>query len=119
VELEIDGVHRTYTVHTHADVSYVDGPDGSVTLAEVPRFADPDAAATAGSLLAAMPGTVVRVLVDAGEAVAAGQPLVVLEAMKMEHTVAASIDGVVAELCVGQGDQVDTGQVLAVVEEVA
>ncbi|MGK3203441.1 acetyl/propionyl/methylcrotonyl-CoA carboxylase subunit alpha [Amycolatopsis sp. MEPSY49] len=116
VELEIDGVHRTYRVHTEAGTSYVDGPDGSAALAEVPRFADPDAAAAAGSLLAAMPGAVVRVLVEAGDSVVAGQALVVLEAMKMEHTVTAPIDGSVAELRVRHGDQVDTGQVLAVVE---
>ncbi|GAB3146933.1 biotin carboxylase N-terminal domain-containing protein [Amycolatopsis stemonae] len=119
VELEIDGIARIYTVHTRDGVSYVDGPDGSVTLAEIPRFADPDAAKAAGSLLAAMPGAVVRVLAEAGSAVTAGQPLVVLEAMKMEHTVTAPIDGVLAELRVAQGDQVDTGQVLAVVEEPA
>jgi biotin carboxyl carrier protein len=97
----------------------VDGPDGSVALAEVPRFADPNAFAAAGSLLAPMPGGVVRVLAEAGAEVSAGQPLVVLEAMKMEHTVAAPVDGVVSEIHVAQGDQVDTGQVLAVVEEVA
>ncbi|WP_020658313.1 acetyl/propionyl/methylcrotonyl-CoA carboxylase subunit alpha [Amycolatopsis benzoatilytica] len=116
VELEIDGVHRAYRVHPRAGTSYVDGPDGSAALAEVPRFPDPDAATAAGSLLAAMPGAVVRVLVAAGESVVAGQALVVLEAMKMEHTVTAPIDGSVAELRVRQGDQVDSGQVLAVVE---
>ncbi|WP_326949140.1 ATP-grasp domain-containing protein [Amycolatopsis sp. NBC_01307] len=115
VELEIDGVHRTYAVHPRAGVSYVDSPDGSAALAEVPRFADPDAATAAGSLLATMPGAVVRVLAGEGDAVTAGQPLVVLEAMKMEHTVAAPADGVLSDLRVGQGDQVDTGQVLAVV----
>ncbi|MEV6641469.1 biotin carboxylase N-terminal domain-containing protein [Amycolatopsis sp. NPDC051371] len=115
VELEIDGVHRAYRVHTRAGSSYVDGPDGSAALTEVPRFADPDAAAAAGSLLAAMPGAVVRVLVDAGDSVVAGQALVVLEAMKMEHTVLAPIDGSVAELRVREGDQVDAGHVLAVV----
>ncbi|MGQ0576562.1 MAG: ATP-binding protein [Pseudonocardia sp.] len=115
VELEIDGVRRTYTVHTVDAVSYVDG-EGSVALAEVPRFADPDAHAQAGSLLAPMPGAVVRVLADPGETVAAGRALLVLEAMKMEHTVVAPVDGVLAELRVGPGDQVQTGQVLAVVE---
>jgi propionyl-CoA carboxylase alpha chain len=115
VELEIDGVHRTYSVQTRAAVSYVDGSEGSAALAEVPRFADPDAATAAGSLLAAMPGAVVRVLAGEGDPVTAGQPLVVLEAMKMEHTVAAPADGVLSDLRVRQGDQVDTGQVLAVV----
>jgi acetyl/propionyl-CoA carboxylase alpha subunit len=117
VELEIDGVRRTYAVHRTAGWSFVDGPDGSAALAEVPRFADPNAVAHAGSLLAPMPGSVVRVLAEAGAAVTAGQALVVLEAMKMEHTVTAPVDGTVAEMNVGPGDQVDTGQVLAVVEE--
>ncbi|WP_425568975.1 biotin/lipoyl-containing protein [Pseudonocardia xishanensis] len=57
----------------------------------------------------------VRVLAAEGDPVTAGQPLVVLEAMKMEHTVAAPVDGTVAELRVAQGDQVETGQVLVVV----
>ncbi|GEL22439.1 acetyl/propionyl-CoA carboxylase subuit alpha [Pseudonocardia sulfidoxydans NBRC 16205] len=117
VVLEVDGVRRRYTVTRADGVSYVDGPDGSVALVEVPRFADPNAAAAAGSLLAPMPGGVVRVLAEAGASVTAGQPLVVLEAMKMEHTVAAPVDGIVSEIHVAQGDQVDTGQVLAVVDE--
>ncbi|GAA4545369.1 hypothetical protein GCM10023175_25020 [Pseudonocardia xishanensis] len=62
-----------------------------------------------------MLGGVVRVLAAEGDPVTAGQPLVVLEAMKMEHTVAAPVDGTVAELRVAQGDQVETGQVLVVV----
>jgi propionyl-CoA carboxylase alpha chain len=121
VTLEIDGVRRGYRVHRVAAGgeawAFVDGPDGSAALREVPRFADPNAAAQAGSLLAPMPGTVVRVLAEPGAAVEAGRPLVVLEAMKMEHTVAAPVDGVVTQITVGQGDQVDTGQVLAVVDE--
>jgi acetyl/propionyl-CoA carboxylase alpha subunit len=117
VDLEVGGIRRRYAVHRVAGWSFVDGPDGSAALAEVPRFADPNAAAHAGSLLAPMPGGVVRVLANQGDTVRAGQALVVLEAMKMEHTVAAPVDGVVAELAVAPGDQVDTGQVLAVVEE--
>ncbi|MCO1654596.1 acetyl/propionyl/methylcrotonyl-CoA carboxylase subunit alpha [Pseudonocardia humida] len=115
VALEVDGVRRTYSVHRVPGWSFVDGPDGSTALAEVPRFADPNAVAHAGSLLAPMPGGVVRVLAAEGDAVAAGQALVVLEAMKMEHTVVAPVDGVVSGIAVAAGDQVDTGQVLAVV----
>ena len=117
VVLETDGVRRDYAVHRSGGWSFVDGPDGSVALAEVPRFADPSTKVAAGSLLAPMPGTVVRVLAEPGATVAAGQPLVVLEAMKMEHTVAAPGDGVLGEVHVSAGDQVDTGQVLAVVED--
>jgi propionyl-CoA carboxylase alpha chain len=117
VELEIDGVRRSYTVHRTTGWCFVDGADGSAALAEVPRFADPNAVAHAGSLLAPMPGAVVRVLAEVGESVRSGQPLIVLEAMKMEHTVTAPVDGSISELHVGSGDQVDTGQVLAVVSE--
>ncbi|MBP2370492.1 ATP-binding protein [Pseudonocardia parietis] len=116
VVLEVDGVRRTYRVHSADGVSYVDGSDGAAALHEVPRFADPNAVTHAGSLLAPMPGSVVRVLATVGDAVRAGQPLVVLEAMKMEHTVAAPGDGVLGELGVAPGDQVETGQVLAVVD---
>jgi len=84
-------------------------------LVEVPRFPTPAAGADAGSLLAPMPGLVVAVPVALGDAVTAGQPLVVLEAMKMQHTVAAPTDGTVTGLPVAVGDQVDTGTVLAVV----
>jgi len=63
-----------------------------------------------------MPGLVRRVLVEVGALVTAGQPLLVLEAMKMEQTVAAPAAGVVAELRAKAGEQVSTGQVLAMVE---
>jgi propionyl-CoA carboxylase alpha chain len=114
IDLEVDGARRVYRVHRVGEVTYVDASDGSSALAEVPRFGDPDASAPAGSLLAPMPGVVRRVLVEAGTAVTAGQPLLVLEAMKMEQTVAAPADGMVAELRAKAGEQVASGQVLAV-----
>ena len=61
-------------------------------------------------------GLVLRVLAEPGTVVTAGQPLLVLEAMKMEQTVSAPADGVVAELRAKAGEQVSTGQVLAVLE---
>ncbi|MBA3905758.1 MAG: biotin/lipoyl-binding protein, partial [Pseudonocardiales bacterium] len=82
----------------------------------VPRFPDPDAVGHAGSLLAPMPGSVVRVAAEAGAVVVAGQALVVLEAMKMEHTVAAPVAGVLTAVHVKPDDQVERGQPLAVVE---
>jgi propionyl-CoA carboxylase alpha chain len=63
-----------------------------------------------------MPGSVVRVAVAAGDRVGAGQVLVVLEAMKMEHAVSAGAPGTVVEVGVAEGDQVETGRVLVVVE---
>jgi propionyl-CoA carboxylase alpha chain len=64
-----------------------------------------------------MPGTVVAVRAATDEDVSAGQPVLVLEAMKMQHTVSAPHDGVVAELSVHTGAQVAAGSVLAVVTE--
>ncbi len=95
---------------------FVHALDGDVALTELPRFADGRKDAVAGGLSAPMPGKVVKVLVAAGQAVTAGETLLVLEAMKMEHPVRAPIDGVVAELPASEGEQVDAGQLLAVVE---
>ena len=116
VDLEIDGTRRVYRIHQAGPGTYVDGSDGSSALAETPRFGDPTKLAPAGSLLAPMPGLVLRVLAEPGAVVTAGQPLLVLEAMKMEQTVSAPADGVLAELRAKAGDQVSTGQVLAVLE---
>ena len=69
-----------------------------------------------GSLLAPMPGSVIRVGAALGDTVTAGQPLIWLEAMKMEHTITAPADGVLTELNVAVGQQVEVGAVLARVE---
>ncbi len=86
----------------------------------VDLFADIEAgvasSATDGTLRAPLPGTVIAVHGAAGDAVAGGDPLVVMEAMKMEHTLRAPFPGVVATLAVAAGDQVALGDVLAVVE---
>ena len=116
VDLEIDGTRRVYRVHHVQTDTYVDASDGSSTLSEVPRFGDPEKVTPAGSLLAPMPGLVLRVLAEVGAIVAVGQPLLVLEAMKMEQTVSAPASGVVAELRAKAGEQVSTGQILAVLE---
>ena len=82
----------------------------------MPRFTDPASHAAAGSLLAPMPGTVARIAAAVGDQVSAGQPLLWLEAMKMEHLIAAPAAGIVAELPVAAGQQVEVGSVLAVVK---
>ena len=85
------------------------------TLIEAPRFPDHAAERIEGGLVAPMPGKVVKVLVALDQAVEAGAPLVVLEAMKMEHTVRTGQAGIVRELHVAVGDQVETDRLLAVV----
>ena len=115
VDAEIDGVRRRYQVARSAGVHYVDSALGSTALQEIPRFPDPSSMQETGSLLAPMPGAVVRVEVSEGDEVRLGTAIVVLEAMKMEHTVRAPSDGLVATIAVKSGDQVESGQVLAVV----
>jgi propionyl-CoA carboxylase alpha chain len=115
VVLDLDGVRRRWTVGRFADRVVVDGPLGSVELRRLARFTDPSARLPDGALVAPMPGTVVRVGVRTGESVVAGQPLVWLEAMKMEHVVRAPADGTVTELPVAPGQQVGEGTPLAVV----
>jgi pyruvate carboxylase subunit A/propionyl-CoA carboxylase alpha chain len=115
--LRVDGVDRPFAVARYGAAVFVDSPLGPVSLVALPRFPDPDTAIAQGSLLAPMPGSVLRVGAAVGERVTAGQPLLWLEAMKMEHTITAPSDGVLAELNVGPGQQVDVGAVLARVAE--
>jgi len=117
VVLEVGGMRRDFTVAVHGAEVYVDSALGPVVLEAEPRFVDPATVVAAGSLLAPMPGTVIRLGAAVGETVTAGQPILWLEAMKMEHTVAAPVDGVVTELGAEVGAQVELGAVLAVVAD--
>ncbi len=116
VVLAVNGVERAFDVARYGDQVFVDSPLGPVQFTALPRFPDPNDAVAHGSLLAPMPGSVVRVGAAVGDTVTAGQPLIWLEAMKMEHTIAAPEDGVLAELNVTAGQQVEVGAVLARVE---
>ena len=119
--LEVDGVTGRWDGLIDVDQRtgtrevWVDGAVGSVRLREVPRFTDPADAVASGSLLAPMPGTVVKVVAEVGADVSAGDAVLVLEAMKMQHTVTAPHDGTVTEINVEPGAQVASGEVLAVV----
>ncbi|MFD8782688.1 biotin carboxylase N-terminal domain-containing protein [Kitasatospora sp. NPDC059599] len=112
-------LRRTYLVARHGDRVHVDTPAGGAALTALPRFPDPTVRTDPGALLAPMPGTVVRTTAAVGDTVTAGQPLLVLEAMKMEHRVTAPADGVLVELRATPGRQVELGALLAVVQAVA
>jgi propionyl-CoA carboxylase alpha chain len=117
VVLAVDGVETAFEVSLSGDLVDVDSAHGHVALTRLPRFVDPADQVATGSLLAPMPGTVVSLAAGVGDHVEAGQPVLVLEAMKMQHTVSAPHDGVVVDLPVKLGDQVAADAVLAVVQE--
>ncbi|MGX1886058.1 ATP-binding protein [Streptomyces sp. NPDC055287] len=120
VTLEIEGVLRHFVVTVHpGGRTYVDTSTGGThTLTALPRFPDPTTSTAPGSLLAPMPGTVVRVAegIAEGAHVTAGQPLLWLEAMKMEHRVSAPASGTLTALHAAPGRQVEVGALLAVVQ---
>ncbi|MCW2917594.1 MAG: Carbamoyl-phosphate synthase chain, ATP-binding protein [Actinomycetia bacterium] len=117
VDLEVAGVRRRIDVHRVGEATFCDSALGASTLYEPERFPEPGSEVAPGSLLAPMPGTVVRVATQAGQAILAGAPILVVEAMKMEHTVKAPCDGTVAEVLVTVGQTVEAGEPLAVISE--
>ena len=122
VAMEADGLVRRWRVTRYArdDGTYrleVDGDAGAATFLEASRFPEPGAADDPGSLRAPLPGTVVALRVAVGDDVSAGQELLVIEAMKMQHVVRADRAGRVAELPVQAGRTVEVGAVLAVLAD--
>jgi propionyl-CoA carboxylase alpha chain len=117
VVLARDGVRLRFAVARYPERVHVDSVLGAVTLTPVERLPDPAEQTAPGTLLAPMPGSVIRVAVAVGDTVERGQPLLWLEAMKMEHQVLAPAAGVVTILNAEVGGQVETGAVLAVVTE--
>ncbi|MGY0195037.1 acetyl/propionyl/methylcrotonyl-CoA carboxylase subunit alpha [Leptothrix sp. BB-4] len=109
---------RTLAVHAVGETVAVFGAQGSVELQDFDPIAHAgDHADAGGRLTAPMPGKVVALLAKAGDRVERGQALAVMEAMKMEHTIAAPRDGVVAELLYAIGDQVGEGAELLRLED--
>jgi propionyl-CoA carboxylase alpha chain len=115
VELEVGGIRRIVSVRRVGDTAFVDSSLGASTLKELPRFPNVEDTGAPGSLTATMPGTVVRINVKAGQVVAAGATILSIEAMKMEHAVAAPHGGIVSEVSVSVGEAVQVGAVLAIV----
>jgi 3-methylcrotonyl-CoA carboxylase alpha subunit len=116
--LEVDGIASTATVIADGDERHVFVPGARRRL----TFLDPlahagEVEAHGGHLTAPMSGAVVAVMVKAGDKVARGAPLIVLEAMKMEHTIVAPADGVVASVNYGVGDRVAEGADLVDLED--
>jgi len=116
VEVVIGDQEHRLEVARYGDLRYVDSREGPARLSAVPRFHDRAVDEETGSLHAPMPGKVIRVDVAIGDGVTEAQTLVVLEAMKMEHTIRAPREGVVTSVLCRPGDQVEADAVLVVVE---
>ena len=119
VDATIGGVRRRYRVHLtgvrgsqQTDGALVDGVGGASAFSFVDPLPAPGSSIPAGGLIAPMPGSVVRIMVAEGDTVTVGTPLLVLEAMKMEHTITSPSDGIVTALNVAAGTQVERGAVL-------
>jgi 3-methylcrotonyl-CoA carboxylase alpha subunit len=112
IRIEIDGVQRAFRIVEAGDELYVHSSLGSRVIKRPPRHPAPQAASEQASANSPMPGKVLKILVETGQKVSAGDPLIILEAMKMEHTMRAALDGVVESILVGDGEVVGPGQLL-------
>ncbi|MES2508352.1 MAG: acetyl/propionyl/methylcrotonyl-CoA carboxylase subunit alpha [Pseudomonadota bacterium] len=109
-DVQFAGQRINATVYRQGEVAHVFAPVGATQITVVDMLAHAGQGPTEGGRLTApMPGKVVSFGVKAGDKVSKGQPLAVMEAMKMEHTIAAPADGVVEELLYAPGDQVAEG----------
>ena len=115
LDVEVDGLRRTIRVTAAGDRIHLTTAGTTTTFGLVPRFPVPELEAPTGGLLAPMPGRILDVRTTVGDMVAAGQTLLVLEAMKMEHHMTAPFNGTVTEVHVATDDQVENGAVLMVV----
>jgi 3-methylcrotonyl-CoA carboxylase alpha subunit len=107
-------------LYKNGEVAHVFSAQGATQIVAIDALAHAgEVHAEVGRLTAPMPGKVVSFSVKAGDAVKKGQPLAVMEAMKMEHTIAAPADGTVAELLYAPGDQVADGAELLRMEVAA
>ena len=116
IDMIFDGKRHYSRVTTSKNNILVHMPFGDVMLQSKPRFKMPGTEVTIGGLIAPMPGKVIDVKVKKGKKVKAGDTLVILEAMKMEHSIKAAEDGTVSELLISVNDQVENGALLMVVK---
>ncbi|MDQ3475586.1 MAG: acetyl/propionyl-CoA carboxylase subunit alpha, partial [Actinomycetota bacterium] len=119
LDVTVAGQRSRYAYAEDGDVAWFGRDGDAVSIRETDalsaaRHSDESAAST-GAVLAPMPGTVTLVRAEQGETVHKGQPLVVVEAMKMEHVLTAPLDGVLSELSVVTGQQVAMDEKLALV----
>jgi len=112
IRIEFDRVQFTYRVVESGDDFFVHSFSGSERVTRLDKYPAQPGGSSDESANSPMPGQVIKVLVQEGQDVAAGDPLVILEAMKMEQIIRATLDGVVHEILVKAGDVVTPGEIL-------
>jgi 3-methylcrotonyl-CoA carboxylase alpha subunit len=111
-----EGAHRWRArISVDGDRTYVHTSQFSIGLVRKPRFPDKSQVVPPGGCVAPMPGKIIELRVAEGDSVQAGQVLMIMEAMKMEHSVTAPQDGTVGQILVTAGDQVDADALLVLV----
>jgi len=117
LDIEIGNTRFFSKITKSNETLVVHGPWGDILFKILPRFKSIGQETRDGGLIAPMPGKVIDLKVKVGSKINKGDTLVVLEAMKMEHTVKAVEDGVIDELFVSQNDQVENGALLMVIKK--
>jgi biotin carboxyl carrier protein len=112
IALELDGVRSVVRVAAAGESLHTSSSAATALWTPAPRFAAHDHDIVGGGPHAPLPGTIIAVHVSAGDNVVEGQALLVLEAMKMEHTISAPAASTVTDVLVAVGDRVDTGDLL-------
>ena len=118
IETEIDGERMASLITEGQGNIHIQTNQGTVSFEILPRFEPPALQIAEGSLVAPMPGVVLEIKVSSGDSVSAGDTLLTLEAMKMEHHVKAPYKGTVAEILVSENQQLDNGVPLLVINPV-
>jgi len=116
IDIEFNGRRNFSKITTSNNKILVHMPYGDILLDIVPRFMVPGMEVQAGGLVAPMPGRVIDLKVKKGSKVKAGDTLVILEAMKMEHSIKATENGVISDLFISSNDQVENGALLMVLK---
>jgi len=116
IDVEFNGKRHYSRITIKDNNILVHMPYGDVSLKIKPRFIMPGSEKPQGSLSAPMPGKVIALNVKKGSKVKAGDVLVILEAMKMEHSIKAAEDGVVSKILISKNDQVENGAPLMIVD---
>ncbi len=118
LKIDINGYQTHATISQHDDIYSLYQQQSVFQFSLLkPQLGEQDTAADKNALTAPMNGTIIEILVTTGNSVTKGQPLIVMEAMKMEHTIRAPIDGIIQEHYYHSGDLVEGGAELLKLEE--